>query len=388
MPERELFELSSEELELSTRLKDKIKSYIQVYGGQIPVSKYMELALYDIQDGYYTNLLHKFGRQGDFVTAPLISDLFASCVSRQLQELWQIDNESNNILEIGAGNGQLMLDLLGELAHEINHYYILELSPNLIELQRQKLKEKLPQFMHKVIWLDTLPIAFSGVILANEVLDAQPCEVIKWNGSEIKQQMIGLDANDNFVYTSADITSPDLLAIAKSISIQREVYTSEVNLNNRGFIKALAESLDTGFIILLDYGYAESEYYAPEKNIGTLRSFFRQHQLDDILFAPGLIDITANVDFTAVATTGINNGLDLIGYTTQANFLLNCGLLEIVAAKRDSLSTVELHQLNTQVNYLTSPNEMGNIFKVIGFSKNIDFADWLGFKYNDRTHTL
>ena len=387
MVNESLFNLTSEESKLTERLKKYITQYIAGHGGQISVSKYMELALYSSPDGYYTNLLHKFGREGDFITAPLVSKLFATCLSRQLHELFSIQ-KCNSILEIGAGNGQLMLDLLAELSNEIEFYYVLELSPNLAKFQKDRLQSKFPHLEKKVKWLDNLPTNFNGVILANEILDAQPCEVIQWDNKQIKQQMVTVDIDGNFIYTSSNITNPQLQNLAAAINIQREVYTSEINLINRGFIKSLAETLHTGHIILVDYGYGESEYYAPEKNNGTLRSFFRQHQLDDIFYAPGLIDITANVDFTAVATTGIDNGLDLIGYTTQGNFLLNCGLLEIMQLKYENVSNLERHKLNTQLDYLTSPNEMGNIFKVIGFSKNIDFANWLGFSYNDRTHTL
>ena len=306
--------LSPEEVQLSNRLYQKIATEIRQQGS-IPTSRYIELALYDGQDGYYNNLLHKFGHNGDFITSPNISNLFA-------------------------------------------------------------------------LWLDCLPTDFEGVILANEVLDAQPCEVIMWENNKIYQQMVALSKYNDFIYTADNIGSQELLDLASSIEIKSDKYISEINLNNRGFVKSLSQTLKQGTILLIDYGYSTNEYYSLERNQGTLRGFFRHHLLDNILCYPGLIDITSNVDFSAIAVTAINNQLDFIGYTTQANFLLNCGLVEIMHQNHGILTNADYLKLSNQVNYLTAPDSMGEIFKVIGFSKNMNFINWLGFSNFDRSHSL
>lgn len=392
-----VMQLTADEFKLTQDLKTKIVAHIVAQGGCIPVSKYIELALYDSCYGYYNNLLHKFGIDGDFITAPILSELFALCLARQMRELLHNSQVSHNVLEIGAGNGRLMFDLLTNMGDLIGHYYVLELSASLANFQRQELTTKYPQFLSKVVWLDALPDNFDGIILANEVLDAQPCEVVVWSESNIEHCMVGVNKDEDLVYVTKPIYSEQLSEIASSIrthiknastSIGTERYISEINLNNRGFIKSLAEALRHGFILLIDYGYCVSEYYLPKRSNGTLRGYFRHRQLDDILNYPGLIDITSSIDFSAIAVTAIDNHLDFIGYTTQANFLLNCGLANIVASKHGNMDDIEYLKLTNQVNYLTAPDEMGEVFKIIGFSKNIDFNDWMGFRRNDLSHTL
>lgn len=376
--------LSADEQSLTDILKSKI---IKLIGnGSIPVSKYIETALYEKDYGYYNNLLHKFGHEGDFVTAPVMSGLFASCLEIQLRELWKY--LPKKVLEIGAGNGQLMIDLLLLMEDEIERYYILELSANLIYVQEQRLQSIAPHLLTKVVWLDALPENFDGVIIANEVLDAQPPEVIIWENNSIYEQHVTVDANKDFVYTNIPIKPGFLLETAKSLPVKSEKYKSEINLNNRGFMKSLAESLNQGCILLIDYGYPENEYYSLNRSNGSLRGFFRHQLLDDILQFPGLIDITTSVDFTCIANIAIENHLDFIGYTTQAGFLLNCGLLDIVNMQRDMATDAQYKKLTSQVDFLTSPNQMGEVFKAIGFSKGIELKDWIGFSQHDRSYTL
>jgi SAM-dependent MidA family methyltransferase len=380
------FDLHPEELILTNSLKQKIID--KIGRDSISVSQYMELALYEKDYGYYNNLIHKFGEAGDFITAPMVSKVFSECIAKQLKELLGHIPNNRNILEIGAGNGQMMLDLLKLLENEINCYFVLELSANLISLQKSFISEKAPHLLTKIVWLNSLPTNFDGVILANEVLDAQPCDVIVWDNGKINERVISVDSNNNLVYKEVQLQSPELLDIAKKINLNADYYTSEISLNNRGFIKSLAQSLSSGFILLIDYGHSESEYYSLAKAKGTLRGFFRHQLLDDILVYPGLIDITTSVDFTSIATTAIDNGLDFIGYTTQAGFLLNCGMMEMLNSWHQKLGDTEYLRLTSQVNYLTSPNEMGEVFKVIGFSRGIDVAHWIGFTSNDRSYTL
>ncbi len=380
------FDLHPDEIILTNSLKQKIID--KIGGASISVSQYMELVLYEKDYGYYNNLLHKFGEAGDFITAPMVSKVFSECIAKQLKELLVHIPNNCNILEVGAGNGQMMLDLLMALEDSISFYFVLELSANLISLQKSFISEKAPHLLRKIVWLDSIPTSFDGIILANEVLDAQPCDVIVWDNGKINEKVVSVDTTNNLVYKEMALKSPQLLEIAKKININVDYYTSEISLNNRGFIKSLAQSLSRGFILLIDYGHSESEYYSLAKSKGTLRGFFRHQLLDDILVYPGLIDITTSVDFTSVATTAIDNGLDFIGYTTQAGFLLNCGLMELLDSWHQKLTYAEYLRLTNQVNYLTSPNEMGEVFKVIGFSRGIDVADWLGFTRNDRSYTL
>jgi SAM-dependent MidA family methyltransferase len=381
-----LFTLEPEQEVLTDQLKQVISADINSNNGHIPFSRYMELALYHPQLGYYNNLLYKFGSQGDFVTAPLTSELFGTCISNQILELF--DNQVNpDILEFGAGNGQLMLDVLGRIGRQIKKYYILELSANLVNLQKQRLEHELPECKDKVVWLSDLPQNFNGVILANEVLDAQPCELIHWCQNQVSLRGIA-NLDNNFVYVDVQARG-EVLDIANALPVgQKSDYIAEISLSNRGFMASLNECMTRGVILLIDYGYPASEYYNEARCRGTLRGFFRQHQLDDVLIYPGLIDITSSVDFTAIATSGIDAGLDFIGYTTQANFLINCGVVSELETKEQQLGNVEYLKLSNQVNRLISPNEMGEAFKVIAFSKNIDFADFMGFSTGDKSHVL
>ncbi len=386
--------ITIEEINLSNNLKKIIINEIRNSKNKILLSRYIELALYHPQYGYYVNSRLKFGKHGDFITAPLISDLFAAALVNQFNEL--LDNmliSKPCVLEFGAGNGQLMLDILKhDINDRIEYYQIIELSAELRSIQQKQLNDKLPHLAHKVKWLDRLPDTFDGIILGNEILDAIACESITWRANgEILQRYVTLNDNDNFVYYDEPLDkSSELFTVAsKIIQSPSTDFTSEVNLLQRAFIKTLANILNTGYIILIDYGYSQNEYYMTRRNNGTLRGFYRQHLIDDILIYPGLIDITNSVDFTAVATTAMVNQLDFIGYTTQANFLINCGILNILEdRKTTNLSAATQVDLLAQFNYLISPNLMGETFKVIGFSKNIDFANWMGFQYNDKSYTL
>lgn len=431
--------LSAEQLELTVKLQQKIAKVINSSPiSAIPFSQYMNMALYDPEFGYYNNLLYKFGQHGDFITSPIVSDFFAKCLVNQFIELFN-NQVSYNILEIGAGNGQLMLDILTYFS-ELNfiskntnlsnanlitstaksdivvpNYYILELSASLAKLQQERLLSKLPHLKNKVFWINELPQDFDGIILANEVLDAQPCEVLKWSNninysnSEIFTRHVSLkktnnlksDVNQNLQanleFDYIDIPSTDeLLLIGQELltsninnNLYRHEYVSEVNLNNRGFVKSISQILSKGCILLIDYGYGASDYYANSKYNGTLRGFFRHHLLDNVLQYAGLVDITASVNFTTIADIAVSNQLDFIGYTTQANFLINCGLLDLlILQKNNCKNDTDYLKVTNQINKLTSINEMGESFKVIGFSKRIDFDNWRGFKTRDLSYLL
>ncbi|MCC2625416.1 MAG: hypothetical protein K0R14_1289 [Burkholderiales bacterium] len=377
------FDLNKRQVKLTEALSKIIQDEIgETY---ISFSKYMSLALYHPQYGYYNNLLYKFGSSGDFITAPLVSELFAVGLSRQIKEIFK-RNVVKNILEFGAGNGQLMLDILANTKDEIKHYYILELSTSLVQVQKERLLKEKPEFKDRVSWLTELPKKFDGVIIGNEVLDAIPCDVVHWQNGKIYSKVVSFNA-DKFVFTDikADENTQE---VCKNIRQTTNNYTSEISLERMGFIKSLSEMLHTGVIILIDYGYGESEFYLPTRVQGTLRGFFRQHLLDDVLMYPGLIDITSSVDFTAIAKTAIDNNLELLGYTTQSSFLINCGIIQELEKRHKKCTDSEYLQLTNQLNRLISPNQMGEAFKVIAFSKNLDNVDYLGFSGNDRSYTL
>ena len=378
--------LNQSEQQLTNMLANKIRQAIMQNNGNISVQQYIDMALYDREYGYYNNTLAKFGHAGDFITAPLVSKLFAQCLCVQIGEFWQYSHE-RNILEIGSGNGQLMLDLLSLCGNQINNYYALETSAHLRQLQEQKINLDFPHLAHKIHWLVELPLIFDGIIIANELLDAQPCEVVVWEEQHIYSRCVSIDANNNFVYSNSSVNNQELLVIAQQLNIHGN-YISEINLSNRALIGNLAKMLTAGMILFIDYGYTQHEYYAPQRTNGTLRGFYQQQQLDDILIYPGLIDITSSVDFTAMATAAVSYQLDCIGYVNQANFLFNCGVLDIMEQSYKQLSQLEYLKLTQQMNYLTGLENMGELFKVIGFTKAIDFSDWIGFRHNDRIHTL
>jgi SAM-dependent MidA family methyltransferase len=377
------FDLNKEQARLTEALSKIIQGEIgETY---IPFSKYMALALYHPKYGYYNNLLYKFGSSGDYITAPLVSELFAIGLSKQIKEIFD-RGAKHNILEFGAGNGQLMLDILANMKDEVKHYYIMELSSSLAHVQQERLLKEKPEFKDMVTWLTELPKKFDGIVIGNEVLDAIPCDVVHWQDGKIYSKVVS-QKSDKFAFT--DIKASDnIREVCKNIRQTENGYTSEISLERSGFIKSLSEMLHTGVIILIDYGYGESEYYLPSRKQGTLRGYFRQHQLDDVLMYPGLIDITSSVDFTAIAKTAIDNNLELLGFTTQSSFLINCGITEVLEKKHKKCSDSEYLQLTNQLNRLISPNEMGEIFKVIAFSKNLDHIDYLGFSSSDRSHTL
>lgn len=378
--------LTFDELELTSQLQAIIREEINQSNNMvIPFSKYMELALYYPSLGYYCNPLFKFGAKGDFITAPLVSNLFGFMLSRQFDEIFNF-GVRRNILEFGAGNGKLAADILSTIGEQIESYYILELSANLVAWQKETLYQRVPSLIHKVVWLDTLPDEFEGIIFANEVLDAQPCNLIKYVDGNVQGVGVSYE-NDQFIYAEYDLDS-NTKEIADNLNLDYHDYITEIHTANIGFINSIANCLTKGAVLLIDYGVGEREYYHPQKARGSLRGFFRQHVLDDVLQYPGIIDITSSVNWTSIATTGINSGLELIGFTNQGSFLLNCGLTDLLDKLKIDINEAQYLNLSNQVNKLTSQNEMGDLFKICGFSKNIEQDSWVGFLANDKTYTL
>ena len=320
----------------SNKLIQHIRQEITQSGGSISFARFMELALYAPGLGYYSAGSHKFGAGGDFITAPEISPLFAKCIARQCQQVLK-ETGGADILEIGAGSGKLASDLLKELDQLDSlprNYFILEISADLRERQQQQIKNECSHLFARVKWLDKLPeTSMRGIILANEVLDAMPVNCFKIVENKIKERCVSF-AENNFHW---HITEPRTSELSRQVGvIQKECelyngYESEVNLLLDMWVRTLADSLQQGLMLLIDYGYGRREFYHPDRYRGTLMCYYQHHRHDDPFMLVGLQDITAHVDFTAVAESAVNSGLRVAGYTTQTSFLLACGLLELAS---------------------------------------------------------
>jgi SAM-dependent MidA family methyltransferase len=384
---------SPEAAEHSARLVEFIRRDIVDRGGWISFARYMELALYAPGLGYYTAGAHKFGAAGDFITAPELSPLFGRTVARQIAGIMAFS--SPHILELGAGSGKLAADIFAELeqlGRLPDSYAILEVSADLRARQQALISERLPHLLDRVHWLDELPEKFSGAIVANEVLDALPVHLVHWRDSAIAER--GVAANEHgFIWQERAIGDAALSHAAQQIKVPDD-YVSEICLAARGLVNSLAQRLEQGAMLFIDYGFGAREFHHPQRRSGTLMCHYRHFAHDDPFFLPGLQDITAHVNFTDIAECGIDAGLELIGYTSQAFFLINCG----IAALLQDTSPESLRDylpLSAQLQKLTSPAEMGELFKVIAMGKKLaqDYNEGVsntlcGFTSGDLTRLL
>jgi SAM-dependent MidA family methyltransferase len=376
----------------SNQLLQLIKQEIAQQKGVISFARFMELALYAPGLGYYSAGGQKFGAMGDFVTAPEISPLFARCLACQCQQVLA-EVQGGDILEFGAGSGVMAADLLLEL-ERLNclpaHYFILEVSADLQKRQQEKLQQSIPHLFKRVVWLTSLPATpLRGIILANEVLDAMPVHRFVLENKQIKE--IGVAWEDERLVDKQmeSVTPPLLMAVAK---LQQEVlsevsyYSSEINLLLPGWLQSVSTILQQGLVLLIDYGFVSAEFYHPERYMGTLMCHYRHQGHTDPFWLPGLQDITAHVDFTAVAEAAHAAGFAISGYTSQAAFLLDCGLL-MLAEKSVGQNLTNQLRLSQQIQKLTAPHEMGELFKVLALTKN--FAQpLLGFSLQDLRRRL
>lgn len=364
---------SAQALAHSERLAELIRQEIHAGGGAIPFSRYMELCLYSPGLGYYSAGAQKFGAAGDFVTAPEISALFGRCLARACSGVLETLG-NGEILEFGAGTGSLAATLLPELAllsRLPDRYLILERSGELRARQRETLRGLTSELFDRIEWLDTLPEQrIRGVVLANEVLDAMPVERFRWNGSSVECcQVECLDGG--FGWCLREARDAELITAVRRLAVEPGLvpgYCSEVNLQLAPWLQGIAAQLERGLLLLIDYGYPRREYYHPQHHEGTLMCHYRHRAHDDPFVWPGLQDITAHVDFTAVAEAGSAAGLDVLGYTTQAWFLLDCGLEELLAAEGPIDSAAHLRRVQ-EAKTLILPGEMGERFKCIGLGR-------------------
>jgi SAM-dependent MidA family methyltransferase len=374
-----------EALAHSEQLRQLILQDIGRQGGWIPFSRFMELALYAPGFGYYTAGARKFGAAGDFVTAPEISSLFGRTVARQAAEI--MAHSTPHILELGAGSGKLAADMLLELERLGNlpqRYSILEVSADLRERQQALLRERAPHLLARVQWLDDLPASLSGAVIGNEVLDALPVHLVRWDEADIAERGV-IDEAGHFMWQDRPAQTPALLRAAQHIRVP-DGYLSEISLAGCGLMHSLCERLSCGVLLFVDYGFGAGEYYHPQRTRGTLMCHYRHHAHDDPFFLVGLQDITAHVDFSAIAASAVKGGAHLLGYTSQAYFLINCG---ITALLQESAPTNlrDYLPLASQLQKLTSPTEMGELFKVIALGKDVE-VPLCGFAHGDLSRLL
>jgi len=379
---------TADALACSAALCSRIVAEIDAAGGWIGFDRFMDLALYTPGMGYYAGGAHKFGAAGDFLTAPELSDVFAQALGAQVAQLLALG--APQIIEVGAGSGQLAADLLLELERRDRlpeRYCILELSGELRARQKATLSTHVPQFLPRLRWLECLPEDFDGLVLANEVLDAMPVHLVVWNGEGIAERGVAVDRGQ---FTWRDRPAGGRLreraqALAAACAIAPG-YLSEISLLAPAWIAQWAAILRRGALLLIDYGFPRHEYYHPQRDAGTLMCHYRQHAHGEPFYLPGLQDITAHVDFTAIVEAGCEAGLELLGYSTQASFLFNCGLTEILA-RTPASEPLRYLPLASAVQKLISPAEMGELFKVIALGKGIS-EPLLGFANGDRSATL
>lgn len=392
-------------LAISQALSLRIADEMAACGGWMAFDRWMHRVLYEPGLGYYSGPLRKFGAQGDFVTAPELSPLFAVCLAQQVAQ-W-VQHCEPVVHEFGAGSGRLAAGLLTALAAAgmpIRRYVIVEVSAGLRAQQRETLAREAPQWLSVVEWADALPETIDGVVIGNELLDAMPVRVFEWDGAGLLEMGVccrpgahGPDApavdSPQFVWASR--TADDSLRAALSEVLPRLAgaarYRSEIGLQASAWVGTVGRALRRGALLLIDYGFPAGEYYHPQRDQGTLMAHYRHHTHPDVLTLPGLQDVTAHVDFSAVARAAHEAGLGLLGYTSQARFLLNGGLLDHLAASMDGLSrglqTPAQVQSMGAVQTLLSEAEMGELFKVIAFGRGLP-DDSLGFARGDRRHAL
>jgi SAM-dependent MidA family methyltransferase len=385
---------SSDAIDHSEKLYQHIKQ--QLIAQPLSFHDVMEQLLYAPGLGYYSAGAAKIGASGDFITAPEISPYFGYALARQCAQI--LSESCASILEIGAGLGTMARDILQQLEIDNNlpeHYYILEISADLRQRQQSLLKQQIPHLYSKFIWLEELPeTPFEGVIIANEVIDAMPVHLFEMTATGATEIQVALSEMDELTFHQSGFISESLQQWFSREAIKNieftEGYCSEVNLMMESWMTGLAKFLKRGLILIIDYGYPRHEYYLPERSQGTLLSYYRHHSHDQVLFLAGLQDITAHVDFTAVAETASDAGLSVAGYTNQASFLSGCGILQM--AEQAVAGDIEKqYKIAQQIRTLLMPEEMGELFKVMALTKDlaVDISSQLsGFSYSDLRHHL
>ncbi|SFV87267.1 COG1565: Uncharacterized conserved protein [hydrothermal vent metagenome] len=361
-------------------LEQIIKNTIIQKAEPIGFDEFMNLALYYPAKGYYTGGSQKFGEQGDFITAPETSDLFGFCLARQCA---QILEKNGDLLEFGAGSGILSAQILFELGR-LNKlprtYYILELSVELQQRQKDTIRKTLPELLDRVVWLNALPKQFSGVVIANEVLDAMPAKRLIKKENEFVE--LGVDfQGEKLVWQPLKSYNNNKMQLPTDVE---PGYITEVNEQAIAWINSLNDFIKKGVVLLIDYGMGRDEYFHPQRGTGTLQCYY-QHKVNDNPFEHiGQQDITTSVNFSNIADQAKSSGFTIEGYATQAMFLISLGIDEYLLTEKEEKKRALLAQ---QVKLLVLPSAMGESFKVLALSKNTQ-VKLDGFKEQDLTHKL
>jgi SAM-dependent MidA family methyltransferase len=372
---------STEETLHSQLLAQKIHQEIIANNGAIPFSKYMEMTLYAPGLGYYAAGRTKLGQRGDFTTAPEISPLFGATITQSLlpaiDEL-KAKGQPINILEFGAGSGALAESILNTFNNEgvsIDSYNILDLSADLIERQKNRLAGR----AEKIQWLTELPQKFTGVILANEVLDAMPIELVTYiDGAwQYKDVCSNKNSDDSITFTFCpgqkvpEELIPNYLQTANLLN----GYTTELHPQSQAWIRALGQCLDQGMFLTFDYGFPEREYYHSQRGQGTLIGHYRHHTIQDPFYFPGLCDLTSHVNWTVIAETAIEHGFNFSGYTSQASYLMDAGIGQLLLNMADPRDIKNFMPLSNGIQKLLSEAEMGELFKVLCLTKKMSISE-------------
>ncbi|HMA31922.1 MAG TPA: SAM-dependent methyltransferase [Casimicrobiaceae bacterium] len=377
-------------LEHSARVVAALREEIADGGGFITFARYMEIVLYAPSLGYYVAGARKFGAAGDFVTGPELTPLYGAALAHQLHATLQATG-TQRIVELGAGSGALAASILNALARCGGPspsgsfvYSILEVSPDLRQRQGDTIVNLAPGEAAAVEWLDRLPQEIEGAVVMNEVLDAVAPRVVARRGGAWYERGVAWKG-EALVWDERPLADPRLLALARARFPAEGDYVSEINPAAEALVATLARRLRSGAMMVVDYGFPRAEYYHPQRSEGTLIGHYRHHSHADPFLWPGLSDLTAHVDFTAVAEAAEGAGLRVAGFATQASFLLGCGILDLLAATGAPESVAYLRE-TAAVQKLISPAEMGEMFKVLLLSRG-DPA-WRSLAVTDMTHRL
>jgi SAM-dependent MidA family methyltransferase len=370
----------------SARVVAMARAEIARSGGWISFARYMQLVLYAPELGYYIAGARKFGADGDFVTAPETTPLFAQAVAAQVAPILAATT-AREIVEFGAGSGALAADLLNALAKQgalPSRYAILDVSPDLRERQCAEIANRAADHVTRVEWLDALPVKIDGAVVMNEVLDAIPPHLIARRHGEWFER--GVTYAKALRWEDRPLVDESLRALATERFPATGDYVSEINPAAEALVEDIGRRMVAGAMLVIDYGFPQAEFYHAQRAEGTLMGHYRHRAHANPFVWPGLSDLTAHVDFTAIALAGERAGLQVAGYAPQAAFLLGCGILDRLRDIGDPASVAYLREA-AAVQKLTSPAEMGELFKVLALAKNDDIP-WPGFAVTDRSHRL
>jgi SAM-dependent MidA family methyltransferase len=370
----------------SARVVDHVRAELERAGGWMSFARYMDLVLYAPGLGYYSAGSRKLGAEGDFTTAPELTPLYGQCIAQQARQMRDLGLDG--ILEVGAGSGALAATLLEELDRlgaAPKNLLILELSADLRARSRDLLAARVPHLMERIAWLNVLPPAFSGLVIGNEVLDAIPVHVVRTTAHGIEEGgVVAVQGDTPFAWAFRPATG-ELRDAANRLNLPPG-YCTEIALVARGFVRSIGAMLERGVALFVDYGFPAHEYYHPQRSSGTLMCHYRHRAHGDPFFLPGLQDVTAHVDFSAVAAAAASAELDVLGYVNQTQFLVNCGITDLMLRVPPE-DVARYAPQAAAANKLLSPAEMGELFKAIAIGRGVP-EPLLGFRSGDRRHTL